>query len=326
MIELPFCPRCATKLGSAERCPSCGLAFERSGALLDLLAATEREARAAEVERFYSKSPFPGYAPEDDGPRLVERARSAPFLAALDAALPPDASVLDLGCGTAQLAAFLALAGPRRRVLAIDGCRASLECAEAFRERARIANLQLARADLFDLPVRDGAHRYVISRGVVHHTPDPDRAIERVARCVAPEGTLVLGFYETAARLVHRARRGLSRVAGGPVRVLDPVLRRRDLDDEKKRIWIEDQYRHPLERILPLPRVMEVLRGLGFGWVRSVPPAARGASLFDATPEPDRSAMRALRVGLALRGARDPDAGLVCLIARRHRAPASRSE
>ena len=40
------------------------------------------------------------------------------------------------------------------------------------------------------------------------------------------------------------------------MRALDPVLRRRDLDEEKKRTWIEDQYRHPLEHILAFPSVL----------------------------------------------------------------------
>ena len=38
---------------------------------------------------------------------------------------------------------------------------------------------------------------------------------------------------------------------------------RRDLSADKKRIWIEDQYRHPLERMLALPQVVGVLEEQG---------------------------------------------------------------
>jgi SAM-dependent methyltransferase len=290
--------------------------------VIDVLGPREREERAGEVERFYSESPFPGYAAADDAGTLLDRSRRAPFLVALDAAIPPDARVLDCGAGTSQLAAFLALAGPRRRVFALDGCRASLLCADAFRARVRIPNLTLVRADLFDLPVRPGSFEHVISRGVVHHTPDPDEALRRVARCVAPGGTLVVGFYETWARLFHCGRRALGRVAGRPLAFLDPILRSRDLDPEKRRIWIDDQYRHPLEHILPLPRVARVLDSLGFEWVRTVPPMIAGVedgALFRAEARPGAAALLALRAGWALRGVQDPDAGLVCLIARRQR-------
>ena len=312
------CPRCFQVLGQSA-CTACGLAFEREGGLIDVLGEREREARASEVERFYARSPFPGYAPDEDGGTLLDRARRSPFLRALDAALPADARVLDCGCGTAQLAAFLARSAARRKVFAIDGCRASLRCAEEFRARARLENLQLVRADLFDLPVREGSFDFVLSRGVVHHTGDPGLAIGCVARCVAPGGVLVLGFYETAARLFHRARRALASPLGRPLAMLDPVLRRSDLDEEKRRIWIEDQYRHPLEHVLALSGVQRRLEELGFSWVRSVPPAVE-SGLFHETPRPGALARAWLRLGWCLCGVNDPDAGLVLVVARRQRA------
>ncbi|TDJ76019.1 MAG: class I SAM-dependent methyltransferase [Planctomycetota bacterium] len=316
-LEHPFCPRCFASIGQAAACPSCALPFDRSGALLDVLGSRARERRAEEVERFYTKSPFPGYAPGDDGASLLDRSRRAPFLVALDAAIAPDARVLDLGCGTAQVPAFLALAASHRTVVGIDGCRESLAHAEEFRARAVVDNLQLVRADLFDLPVEPRSFQVVISRGVVHHTPDPDDAIAKVAECVAPGGVLVLGWYETAGRLFHCARRALGRLRGQPIRALDPLLRRRDMDDEKKRIWIEDQYLHPLEHILPLPHVLPLLDSLGLHWIRSIPPATRGEGLFDPTPRPSAMGIRRLQLAWALRGLNDPDAGLVCVVARR---------
>jgi hypothetical protein len=59
------------------------------------------------------------------------------------------------------------------------------------------------------------------------------------------------------------------------------------------------------------------VRGLGFTWVRSIPPAVQGAGLFDPTPDPGPSGMRSLRLSWALRGLSDPDAGLVCAVFRR---------
>ncbi|MEM9382626.1 MAG: class I SAM-dependent methyltransferase [Planctomycetota bacterium] len=316
-IELT-CPRCGTALPArADACVGCGLEVALEGGVVDVIGARAREDRAAGVEDFYSVSPFPGYGAGDDGPTLLDRSRRSAYLDGLDRSLAPDARVLDLGCGTGQTAAFLALASPAREVWGADGCRASLALADGFRERARIENLRLVRADLFDLPFEGGSFPTVVCRGVVHHTPEPWRAIEVAAALVAPGGTLVLGFYETRARLFHRARRGLSRVLGRPVGLFDPVLRRRDVDPEKKRIWIDDQYRHPLEHILPLPRVLACLESAGLRFVRTIPPAPRGESLFDAASEPSARGIAALRAGWALAGVTDPDAGLVCVVARR---------
>jgi len=282
-----------------------------------VLGKDEREERAAEVETFYTKSPFPGYAADDDGPAILDRCRKNPFTESMHRAIPPDADVLDIGTGTAQIPAYLALAGPRRRVFGVDGCRMSLTHAEEFRSRAKLDNLQLVRGDIFDLPIEPGSFPIVLSRGVVHHTPDPDLAIAKVAACVAPGGVLVLGYYETMGRAFHCFRRGLSKLTGKPIRALDPVLRRSDLEEEKKRIWIDDQYNHPLEHILPTPHVVRVLDKLGFRTERTVPPAAPGATLFDPSSLPGPAGLFLRRLGWMATGLNNPDAGLVCVVARR---------
>lgn len=294
--------------------------------MLDFIAQDERESAAARVEDFYRRHPFPGYQDADDGAALIDRCRRAPFLAQLDASIAPDARVLDCGCGTGQLSAFLALAGPRRDVLGLDGCTASLAEAECFRQRERVENWTLARGDLFALPLRERSFDVVVCRGVVHHTPEPERATLEVARRVADGGLLLLGFYERVARIPHRMRRGLGRLRGRPFAWLDPVLRRRDLDAHKKQTWIADQYLHPLEHLLAFPRMLALLEAQGFEWVRSVPPADDG-SLFERTPRPSSARLNLRRLEWALRCFSDEDAGLVCLVARRREraahAPAS---
>jgi len=273
--------------------------------------------RAPEVAAFYEARPFPGYMPGDDASALLDRCRRSPFLRALDEAIAPDARVLDAGCGTGQIGNFLALAAPRRRVVGADRCAASLAAAEGFRSRAEVDNLALVRADIFALPLPAAAFDVVISRGVVHHTPDPVRATLSVCSHVRPGGVLLLGIYESIARLPHHARRTLSGNGRWPLAALDPVLRRRDLDAEKKLTWIEDQYRHPLERSLSFTAMLATVKSAGFTWLSSVPPATPGRALFAPTPEPGPVALLARRWGWALRCLTDEDAGLVCLLARR---------
>lgn len=311
------CPRCARPFVPEEACPACGAVVAVTDTILDFLGAGDRTAEARRVEAFYERRPFPGYASGDDAQTLLDRSRRSPFLVALDRAIAPDAVVLDCGSGTAQLATFLALAAPRRTVVAVDGCRASLAAAARFRARAGIDNLRLVRGDLFALPLLPAAFDTVICRGVVHHTPDPVRATSEVARRVAPGGHLILGFYENIARGFHRARRVLAGVTGRPIRILDPVLRRADLDPEKKEVWIADQYEHPLEHMLPFPAVLGWLEKQGFTWVRSVPPAPDEAGLFDPTPRPSAAGLFARRVGWCLAGLNDEDAGLVAAVVRR---------
>jgi len=312
------CPQCGATPRPDWVCPACGAAAALDGGIRDWIDGRAADRVTIEVRDFYEGRPFPGYAPGDDASTLIDRARRSAFLVGLDAAVRPDARVLDCGCGTGQVAAWLALRGARRSVVGLDGCRASLRAADGFRARVALANLQFVRGDLFALPLARGAFDVVHCRGVIHHTARPYEALREVAARVAPGGLLVLGFYESFARAPHAARRAVGRVLGRPIAALDPLLRRRDLDDEKKLTWIEDQYRHPLEHLMPMPRVLAACEAEGFEWIASVPPA--GHDLLEATPRPGPLGRLALRTGWALRGLSDEDAGLVALVLRRSRA------
>ena len=113
--------------------------------------------------------------------------------------------MLDCGCGTAQVASFLALASARRTLVGVDGTPASLEVADEFRARAGIDNLHLVRADLFELPFAPASFRVVHCRGVVHHTADPLGATERVGAEQA-KSLGMIGEVVPAASLMDRAR------------------------------------------------------------------------------------------------------------------------
>jgi SAM-dependent methyltransferase len=323
-VSLLRCPACGGPVDDAATCAGCGVVPGLDDGLVDFLSQGERALEGRQdvpepkVNAFYEARPFPGYNPGDDGSTLIDRCLRSPFLRALDQAVPPDATLLDAGCGTGQIPAFMALSSAARTVVGVDACRASLGAALAFRERAKIPNLHLVRGNLLSMPVPEGVFDVVNCRGVVHHNQDWQLATRRVARHVRPGGVLVLGFYESIARLPHRMRRGVAKLLRRyrPLALFDPILRRGDLDEEKKITWIEDQYYHPLEWCPAFPAVLKLLEEEGFGWVRSVPPVPGREGLFDGDARPSNTSLLSRRIGWALAGA-DEDAGLVCLVARR---------
>src|SRR5438105_14132294 len=81
------------------------------------------------VRAFYEQSPFPGYPPRDTLSGLRARAARSEFARLLDAAIPGDATVLEMGCGTGQLSLFLSSAD--RVVIGADLARRSLQLAWA---------------------------------------------------------------------------------------------------------------------------------------------------------------------------------------------------
>jgi ubiquinone/menaquinone biosynthesis C-methylase UbiE len=103
--------------------------------------------------------------------------------------------ILDVGTGTARIPIALALADPQARVLALDLSENMLEQARlniaAAGLLARIL-CHLGDAKSLVSVFATGAFEGVISNTIIHHIPDPTKALETMARLVAPGGTLMV--------------------------------------------------------------------------------------------------------------------------------------
>src|SRR5207249_1189221 len=85
------------------------------------------------VQSFYEETPFPGYPSNATLEWLRARAERSEFAQMLDRAIPGDATVLDLGCGTGQMSLYLARAD--RVVVGADLSLPSLRLAAAAARR-----------------------------------------------------------------------------------------------------------------------------------------------------------------------------------------------
>lgn len=277
LLELLACPECQGALsdsGDALQCKGCGAAH----AVIDGVPALRRaaDARTEAVRAFYSEAPFPSYPPNDTLAWLRARADRAELPRLLDAAIPGDARVLDLGCGTGQMSLYLA--GADRLVIGADLTRASLALAASAADRYGARGALFVETDLRAPGLRAGAFDVVHCSGVLHHTPDPRASFAALARLVRPGGVIVLGLYNAVARLPHRARRALARLTGLRFVPFDPVLRDRDAEPGRHRAWLRDQYLHPEEHRHTLGEVRRWFAEEGIAWVRAYPPALIGES------------------------------------------------
>jgi ubiquinone/menaquinone biosynthesis C-methylase UbiE/DNA-binding transcriptional ArsR family regulator len=94
----------------------------------------------------------------------------------------------DLGCGTGQVSA--ALAPFVDRVIAVDGSQAMLDAARG--RLAAFANVELRRGELEALPMSDGELDLGTLMLVLHHLPEPRKAVSELARVLRPGGRVVV--------------------------------------------------------------------------------------------------------------------------------------
>ncbi len=143
--------------------------------------------RVLATRRTRSQQFFASSAGEWD--RLREELFGDTFhLAALAAFIDPEWTVGDLGCGTGQVSA--ALSPLVARVVAVDESAAMLGAATT--RLAGTTNVDIRRGDVEALPVEDGWLDAATLILVLHHVPEPGRALAEVARVLKPGGLLLI--------------------------------------------------------------------------------------------------------------------------------------
>jgi SAM-dependent methyltransferase len=223
------------------------------------------------VRRFYEKEPFPGYPPSASLNWLRSRAERSEFAKLIDQAIPGDARIVEIGCGTGQMSLYLARAD--RVVIGADLARESLRLGAAMAWRLKLDRVQFIETDLHHPGLRPGAFDVVYSSGVLHHTPDPSRAFARIVRLARPGGMIVVGVYNAFARIPLRARRIVARLSGYRFIPCDPVLRDRENEPARRNAWLRDQYQHPEEHRHTLAEVQSWFRENGVAYLRTYPSA-----------------------------------------------------
>ena len=223
------------------------------------------------VRRFYERAPFPSYPPGASLSWLRARAERSEFARLIDRAIPGDARVAEIGCGTGQMSLYLARAD--RVVIGADLTRASLRIGAEAARRFQLDQVQFIETDLHHPGLRAGAFDVVYSSGVLHHTPDPSAAFARIVQLVRPGGMIILGVYNTLARIPLRVRRFVARLSGYRFIPCDPVLRDRETEPARRKAWVQDQYQHPEEHRHTLAEVQNWFAENGVEYVRAYPSA-----------------------------------------------------
>jgi ubiquinone/menaquinone biosynthesis C-methylase UbiE len=115
-------------------------------------------------------------------------------LGAIDAANVTPRSVVDLGCGTAQLTVDLAQRYPGALVTGVDLSDAMLQAA---RRRIGDGSPPFLRANVYAMPLADRSVDLMTSTISYHWYLEPARALAEIRRVLAPTGRFVLATMAT---------------------------------------------------------------------------------------------------------------------------------
>jgi SAM-dependent methyltransferase len=312
--DLLACPACSGRLDADLACAGCGQAWTAPDGIPRL--RLEVAGQTDVVRRFYDAAPFPGYPPNDSLTWLRARAERSAFARLLDASIPGDALMAEIGCGTGQMSLYLARAD--RQVVALDLSRGALSLGASAARRYGIGQVSFVECDLARLPLRDGAFDLVYCSGVLHHTPDPVASFASVVKAVKPGGHVILGLYNRYARIPLRLRRVIARLTGYRWIPFDPVLRDRMAEPTRREAWVRDQYQHPEEHSHSVAEVRRWFRSNGIDYVSTYPSTLIGSEPEDLlAPAEDEWAPESLVAQLGWMASLGGEGGLFVIVGRK---------
>lgn len=101
--------------------------------------------------------------------------------------------VMDAGCGTGELALFMARSGAL--VEGIDISDGSLEYARRKAQEAQVSNLIFTKRSLFDGEFPPEHYDYIVSHMVLHHTEDAKKSFSNISKALKPGGGIFIRVF-----------------------------------------------------------------------------------------------------------------------------------
>ena len=142
-IELLICPVCNNDVNMFDgylQCSNCNNDYSIKDGIPLMFVPTGWNNSKYDVteivNQFYENTPFPNYEDMEEINDLVKKSQMGYYAKFLNEQIPFNVNVLEVGCGTGQLANYLGLAS--RNVVGTDMCFNSLHLAEAFRYKNKI--------------------------------------------------------------------------------------------------------------------------------------------------------------------------------------------
>ncbi|MEH1846809.1 MAG: class I SAM-dependent methyltransferase [Nostoc sp.] len=111
-----------------------------------------------------------------------------------------DIRILDAGCGTGVSTEYLVHLNPQASVVGIDLSTSALAVAKERCQRSGATHVEFHHLSLFNVEQLPGEFDLINCVGVLHHTSDPIRGIQALAKKLAPGGLMHIFVYGELGR------------------------------------------------------------------------------------------------------------------------------
>jgi ubiquinone/menaquinone biosynthesis C-methylase UbiE len=111
-------------------------------------------------------------------------------------AVPPEAAILDAGCGSGSMARLLASRHKDARVVGVDLRGDYIAYAQERAQRQRLRNIEFRAGDIFHLPFADASFDVVWSKYVLQWVERPHLAVAEFRRVTKPGGIVVSANFD----------------------------------------------------------------------------------------------------------------------------------
>lgn len=170
--------------------------------------------------------------------------------------------IIDVGCGTGELALALASKlGTRASVVGVDRNDKSLKVARERAKRWKINNVVFKHVDLTKDKLPEGPFDFVFSIGVIHHIPETKKMFVKLVKVTKPGGYITTGFYNPYGMVRDRLERQLLKILAGTniekrMMLAKKLYYRRDLKPYEE-VWAADTYAHPFQQYFSIEELLK---------------------------------------------------------------------
>lgn len=258
----------------------------------NLICFKINDLKTKSVTDFYKVSPFPNYKDSDNSLSILDKGNKNLLAYKFKKFIGMNKTILEVGCGTGQLSNYFAL-NTNNNIVALDPTIESLKLAKNFSDQNQIKNINFVNADIFDEVLSDNFFDFIWCNGVLHHTKNPKKAFNIVAKTLKSKGYILVGLYNKIGRIRTIFRKYLSKIFGLKLlEIFDPTLKKLKLSQSEKKAWINDQYFHPIESLHTLDEVLLWFKDNNIEYINSIPSCdfeyiKDYNNLFKKTPEGD---------------------------------------